>query len=124
MKLRHWIVALLFLCTAVLHAQTVSFADLARHAQYKNVKISPDGKYLAATAIVKGQTVLALIRLADKKGNLVTPRDDNDVINFWWASPTRVLYTLGMPKGGYDQPLATGQLFGGEFNSEVHHPKR
>ncbi|MBB6188602.1 alpha/beta fold hydrolase [Rhodanobacter sp. MP7CTX1] len=112
MKLRHWIVALLLLCTAALHAQPVSFVDLARHAQYKNVKISPDGKYLAATAVVKGQTILALIRLADKKGNLVTPREDDDVINFWWASPTRVVYTVGMPRGGYDQPLATGQLLG------------
>jgi dipeptidyl aminopeptidase/acylaminoacyl peptidase len=111
MDLRRWIVALLFLCVGALHAQPVSFSDLARHAQYRTVKISPDGKYLAATAIVKGQTVLALIRIADKKGNLVTPRNDNDVVNFWWASPTRVVYTLGMPKGGYDQPLATGQLF-------------
>ena len=109
--MRRWIAALLFLCVGALHAQPVSFADLARHLQYRSVKISPDGKYLAATAVVKGQTVLAFIRMADKKGNLVTPRDDNDVINFWWASPTRVVYTLGMPKGGYDQPLATGQLF-------------
>src|ERR1700735_4715916 len=106
MKLRRWIVALLFSCAGTLHAQSVSYADLARHLQYRSVKISPDGKYLAATAVVKGQTVLAFIRMADKKGNLVTPRDDNDVINFWWASPTRVVYTLGMPKGGYDQPLA------------------
>ncbi|MFZ0870501.1 MAG: alpha/beta fold hydrolase [Rhodanobacter sp.] len=112
MKLRHWIVALLFLCACALHAEPVSFADLARHVQYRGVKISPDGKYLAATAVVKGQTVLALIRLADKKGNLVTPRENDDVMNFWWASPTRVVYTVGMPKGGYDQPLATGQLLG------------
>jgi hypothetical protein len=112
MDLRRWIVALLLLCTAVLHAQSVSLADLARHDQYRDVKISPDGKYLAATAIVKGQTVLALIRLADKKGNVISPREGNDVIDFWWASPTRVLYTVGEHQGGYDSPLATGELFG------------
>ena len=113
MNLRRWIVALLLLlCTAVLHAESVSLADLARHDQYRDVKISPDGKYLAATAIVKGQTVLALIRLADKKGNVVSPREGNDVINFWWASPTRVVYTVGEHQGGYDSPLATGELFG------------
>ena len=110
--LRRWIVALLLLCTFVLHAQSVSLADLARHDQYRNVKISPDGKYLAASAIVKGQTVLALIRLADKKGNVISPREGNDLVDFWWASPTRVVYTVGERQGGYDSPLATGELFG------------
>lgn len=112
MDLRRWIVAVLLLLLATgLYAQPVSFAELARHAQYENVKISPDGKYLAATAVVKGQTVLALIRLSDKKGTLVRPREEDDVIDFWWASPTRVLYSVGIRVGGYDAPQATGELF-------------
>jgi dipeptidyl aminopeptidase/acylaminoacyl peptidase len=102
--------ALLFF-TCLLSAQPVSLADLAKHAQYKDVKISPDGQFLAATAVVKGQTVLALIRLSDKKGNLVRPREEDDVTDFWWASPTRVLYSVGERVGGYDAPLATGELF-------------
>ena len=113
MKLRRWIVALLFLCAGALHAQSVSYADLARHQQYRDVKISPDGKYLAATAIVKGQTVLALINLADKKGgSKVIPREGNEVANFWWATPTRVVYTVGAASGGFDMPRLTGELFG------------
>ena len=112
MNVRRWIVAaLLVLGSMLVHAQPVSLADLARHAQYKDVKISPDGKYLAATAVVKGQTVLALIRLSDKKGNLVRPREEDDVTRFWWASPTRVLYQVGERIGGYDMPFATGELF-------------
>jgi dipeptidyl aminopeptidase/acylaminoacyl peptidase len=112
MDLRRWIVALLLLCTA-LHAQPVSFADLARHQQYRDVKISPNGKYLAATAVVKGQTVLALINLGDKKGGTkVIPREGNEVINFWWATSNRVVYTVGAAVGGFDAPLATGELFG------------
>jgi hypothetical protein len=112
MDLRRVAVAgLLFLLTAVLHAQPVSFADLARLDQYRDVKISPDGKYLAATAVLKGQTVLALIRLSDKKGKVVHPRDEDDVTQFWWASPTRVVYQVGIRLGGYDAPLGTGELF-------------
>ena len=112
MNVQRWIVAaLLGLGSMMLHAQPVSLADLARHAQYKDVKISPDGKYLAATAVVKGQTVLALIRLSDRKGNLVRPREEDDVTQFWWASPTRVLYQVGQRVGGYDMPFATGELF-------------
>jgi dipeptidyl aminopeptidase/acylaminoacyl peptidase len=110
--MQRWIVAgLLLLFAAALQAQPVSYAELARHAQYKDVKISPDGKYLAATAVVKGQTVLALIRLSDHKGNLIRPRQEDDVTDFWWASATRVLYSVGERVGGYDAPLATGELF-------------
>ena len=91
----------------------MSIADLARHAEYRDVKISPDGAYLAATAVVRGQTVLALIHLGagDKKGNLLTPRAGDDVTDFWWVSPTRVVYAVGLHQGGYDAPLATGELF-------------
>lgn len=103
--------AMLCMLSAMTHAGTVSLADLARHPQYQQVKISPDGKYLAATAVVKGQTVLALIRLADKQGKLVRPREGDDVTQFWWASSTRVLYAVGERVGGYDAPLATGELF-------------
>ncbi|MEY2159388.1 MULTISPECIES: alpha/beta hydrolase family protein [unclassified Rhodanobacter] len=112
MELRRWTVAaLLLLFAAVLHAQPVSIADLARRAQYQDVKISPDGQYLAATTIVKGQTVLALIRLSDRKGNLVRPREEDDVTGFWWASPKRVLYSVATRLGGYDAPIPTGELF-------------
>jgi dipeptidyl aminopeptidase/acylaminoacyl peptidase len=105
-------VAMGLLCITALRAQPVSLADLARHMQYEAVKISPDGQYIAATAVVKGQSVLALVRLADMKGQLVRPRDEDAVTDFWWASPSRVVYTVGMRVGGYDAPLATGELFG------------
>ena len=114
MHMPRWIIAgLLLLCPVAVSAQGVSIADLARHAEYRDVKISPDGAYLAATAVVRGQTVLALIHLGagDKKGNLLTPRAGDDVTDFWWVSPTRVVYTVGLHQGGYDAPLATGELF-------------
>ena len=79
--------------------------------QYDTVKISPDGKYVAATAVVKGHTVLALMRLADRKGELVRPREEDSVTDFWWASSTRVVYAVGMRVGGYDAPQATGELY-------------
>jgi len=106
------IAALVFLlCVSAVHAQSASFADLARHAEYKDVKISPDGEYLAATAVVKGHTVLALIHLSDKKVSVIRPREDDDVTDFWWASPKRVIYAIGTRLGGYDSPMATGELF-------------
>ena len=112
MSVRYGMAALLLLCVGVVRAAPVSFADLAKHPQYTEVKISPDGKYLAALSVVDGQRSLALIRLADKNGRVVQPRQGDDVIEFWWASANRVVYTVGEHVGGYDHPLSTGELFG------------
>lgn len=111
MNWRCGIAAALLLCAGVGHADPVSFADLAKHLEYTDVKISPNGDYLAAEGVVKGQRMLALIHLSDKKGQVVLPREGNDVVQFWWASPTRVVYTVGEHVGGYDSPFATGELF-------------
>ena len=81
------IACLLFCGTA--SAESLPLADFARHAQYEQVKISPDGAYLAASAVVQGRTVLALIHLADMKGVNVTPRDAADIVDFWWVAPHR-----------------------------------
>lgn len=108
---RALVAGLLLLLTASLHAQTVSFADLARHFQYRDVKISPDGEYLAATALVRGHAGLALMNLADHKVRLVRPRNGDEIIDFWWASPARVVYAVGTRLGGYDRPLPTGELY-------------
>ena len=107
-------VATLLLCgfaTAAL-ADPVSFSDLARHSQYKMVKISPDGTHIAATSVLaNGQTVLTLVDLVTKKGVNISPRENDDVLNFWWASPKYVVYSEAEHQGGWDLPLATGELY-------------
>jgi dipeptidyl aminopeptidase/acylaminoacyl peptidase len=102
----------LCLLGGVAMANPVSFADLARHARYKMVKISPDGRYVAVTAVVRDRTMLSVIRLSDLHGFNLEPHDNADVIDFWWASPTRVIYTQGVRDSNFDAPLADGQLFG------------
>ena len=99
-------------CASVSLADPVSFDDLARHEQFRMVKISPDGTHIAATTVLKnGQTVLSLIDLADQKAVNLSPRQDEDVLDFWWASPKRVLYTQAEHDGGWDAPIPTGELY-------------
>lgn len=103
---------LCLVAVAACAAPPVSFADLARHAQYKAVKISPDGTHIAATTVLaNGQTVLSLIDLGQKKGVNVVPRAGDDVLDFWWASPQYVVYTEAEHDGGWDMPIATGELY-------------
>ncbi len=111
MKMRYELTALLLLGASGVWAAPVSFTDLAKHAEYSSVKISPDGQYLAVEGNVKGQVSLALIHLSDHTGHVVKPRQGDDVLDFWWASPTRVIYTVGEHVGGYDVPLNYGELY-------------
>ncbi|ODU92343.1 MAG: S9 family peptidase [Lysobacterales bacterium 66-474] len=93
-------------------AEPVSFTDLARHARYKMVKISPDGSHIAATSVLaNGQTVLTIVNLGTHKILNLAPRDNNDVLDFWWASPDSVVYGLAIHQGGWDAPLALDGLF-------------
>ncbi|HET6555366.1 MAG TPA: S9 family peptidase [Dyella sp.] len=101
----------LCLLAGPLCAGTVPLADLARHVQYDNVKISGDGHYLAATTVVKGKPMLALVDLVKQGGVMVKPREGNQVIDLWWANDHRVIYTEGTEVSGFDRPFSTGEIF-------------
>ncbi len=89
----------------------VPFADFARHAQFRDIKISPHGDYVAAKAVVDGKAVLSLVHLADMKGVNLRPREAREVADFWWAAPDRVIYTVGDRTGTLEQPAPTGELY-------------
>lgn len=93
-------------------AREVSFEDLARHDQYREARLSPDGRHLAVVAVIKDRPVLSLIDMQTLKGVNVYPRDGDDVIDFDWVSDRRVLYTIGLKSAGFDQPFSTGEIFG------------
>jgi dipeptidyl aminopeptidase/acylaminoacyl peptidase len=102
----------LLACLAPLRAGAeIALADFARHDRYRDVKISPDGEYLAASAIVRDKAVLSLIHLADMKGVNVVPRDKDELAGFSWVAPRRVMYTVGHKIGGLEIPAPTGELY-------------
>lgn len=110
-RIRRAAFGVLCLLSFQLFAATVPFEDLARHLQYSKIKISADGHYLAATTVVKGKPMLALIDRVNHKGTMLKPREGNQIVNFWWVNDHRVLYTEGTQVSGWDRPFATGEIF-------------
>jgi dienelactone hydrolase len=108
--MKFWFCGLLLACSACIAAE-VPLIDFARHERYHDVKISPNGEYLAASAVVNGKMVLTLLHLGDLKGVNIVPRETDELAQFWWVAPTRVMYTVGRKIGGLEVPLATGELF-------------
>ncbi|MDC8015732.1 alpha/beta hydrolase family protein [Tahibacter soli] len=91
-------------------AQPLPVADFAKHLQYRTVKISPDGNHIATDSMIDGKRHLTMIDLANSKGINIRPRGDDEVDDFWWVGPNRVVYTLSTLDGGLEQPLGTGEL--------------
>lgn len=94
---------------AGVHAE-VPLADFARHMQYFDVEISPDGEYIAADAAIDNHRSLAIIRLSDMKAVRIVPRGD-EIVAFTWVGKQRLMYTVGKPIGGLARPVATGELY-------------
>ncbi|MDR3388737.1 MAG: S9 family peptidase [Rudaea sp.] len=105
-----WSIALFAVCAPVFAAE-VPIADFARHEEYRSVKISPNGEYLAATAVVNGQVVLELVNMADMRPRALRPREGDDIADYWWVAPDRLMYTEGVHVAGIDRPVSSGELF-------------
>lgn len=106
-----WVLAGLSLWAGCGSAKGASFEDLARHDQYREVRLSPDGKHLAVVSVIKDKPVLSLIDMQTLKGVNLYPRDGDDVVDFEWVNDHRVLYTIGLKSAGFDQPFSTGEIF-------------
>ncbi|WP_440223162.1 alpha/beta hydrolase family protein [Dokdonella sp. MW10] len=84
--------------------------EFARHARIHDAKLSPKGDYLAAVSTIEGQRSVSVIRLSDNKVFNVLPRENANVIQLWWVSPTRIMYTIGEAVGGLEAPAPNGEL--------------
>jgi len=93
------------------HAADATLADFARHPKFRDARISPDGEYLAVTGVVDDKIMLGLIHLADMKIVNIDPRSREDINQFWWAAPNRVMYSVAVHFGGIANPAGTGELF-------------
>jgi dipeptidyl aminopeptidase/acylaminoacyl peptidase len=103
--------AMLWTAAVSLPAAEVPITDFSRHQQYLTAKISPNGDYIAATAVLGGQIVLELIKTAEMQPHILRPREGDDIAGYWWVAPDRLIYTEGLHLGGIDRPVPSGELF-------------
>jgi dipeptidyl aminopeptidase/acylaminoacyl peptidase len=76
-------------------AQSLPVEELFKRPDYAQLKLSPDGRYVAA--IVRGQPHdrLAILEVETKKGRPVTNFADADVLEFYWTNNRRLLLRVG-----------------------------
>lgn len=85
--------------------------DFARHAAYEQVRISPDGKYLAVAVPIEESTGLAVLRVEDMKLTAsLNMGHQEHVQDFWWTSRDRVLVSRARSGGRRGNKRSTGEL--------------
>lgn len=112
-----------FLKTIMLGSLAFSFASYAevqrpiiekyaKHAQYLDIKISPEGTYLASTSRSE-DGLISLTILDIKKQEVVSitrGRGKESVSTFNWLNDDRLLLTMAREVGSFEQPMPTGEL--------------
>ncbi|MGH8086989.1 MAG: alpha/beta hydrolase family protein [Stenotrophomonas sp.] len=94
-------------------AGAVDLERFLREDAFTNIKISPDGTYVAATVPLEDATAVAILRSADMAlvGSFRPPRN-NHANAFDWVSNGRLVIGLAQKAGRLDKPQATGELYG------------
>ncbi|HEY3860027.1 MAG TPA: hypothetical protein VGM47_10520, partial [Gammaproteobacteria bacterium] len=117
--------ALSLTCSAVFAADapTTSAAQLpvsafCTFAKISNIKISPDGKYLAVvmaddkTGADRKTLVIITADQPHKATATFSTLGDELIANFWWVSDERVIVAAAIQTGSFDPPFGNGKLYG------------
>jgi len=89
----------------------VTIDDLIKPSQFSQVKISPDGKHLAATFLHGSQTKMAIMSLKDKSiKKVLSFGENNHVTSYHWANNERLLLNKGRKTGAFAIPLGTADI--------------
>lgn len=100
------------------HAQ-VDLDSYIKKDQFNDVKISPNGLYLAATVPLEDRTGLAVLRRSDLKVMAsVGLGKDSHIGGFFWANDERLLLRLSQKFGMLEMPQFTGEILGMNFDDK------
>lgn len=103
--------AVLLAASIAAAAEPPAIADLFRLPQYADMKVSPDGKRVAALAPVNGRRNLVVIELSPRQAKPVTAFDNYDVLSFEWINDRRFLVSVGaLNTMQAEQPRGQGLL--------------
>ena len=101
----------LLLATSAL-AEPIPVEHFSRSNQFADVRISPDGKHLAAITRHEGRRSLAFMKTdtLDPVGAMRF-QSSEEVGSFWWANNERLVIEVNHIVGYLDYPLYRGELF-------------
>ncbi|MCO7226960.1 hypothetical protein [Pleionea sp. CnH1-48] len=105
-----------FIVCSFVVAKPLSLQHFAKFPAYNQIKLSPDGKHIAATAPYQDQTILVILDAEKLKVKHAFGLKSNEHIKrFYWVSNKRVIFTHNYKEGYLDIPVTDGQIFAGDI---------
>lgn len=99
----------------------IPIEDFSRYDEFGEVKISPDGEFLAITTGVFGRSRLLFFNIAQKKFESgVAARTNHEIFDYEWISPTRIVYFPGYRFPGYKSAFRTSDLIAIDRDGKRH----
>ncbi|MCK9539998.1 alpha/beta hydrolase family protein [Dokdonella sp.] len=94
-------------------AAPVPLEDFIKRAEFSEMKISPEGTYLAVIMpLDEGASVLVVIERKTGKRTATVRGGANNVIDrFWWVNDDRLVASVAEQLGGVDRPQPNGELY-------------
>jgi dienelactone hydrolase len=121
-----WLGSLLLIASLFqvsIEAKPLSFQHFAKDAEFKQIKLSPNGKYYAALAPKENRTILAIIdRDAFKIVTHVSTRSNEHVTEFYWANDDRIIYKTGRVSDYDDHGGSFHQIYAMNRDGKKHIP--
>ncbi len=88
-----------------------SVEDFWKHSEFEQIRISPDGKYFAATVPDEETRALVIFTRNDRKVTGVARfADKRQVGGFAWVNSERVAFTMSDRVGSRERPAQRGEL--------------
>nr|WP_207949525.1 alpha/beta fold hydrolase [Luteimonas aestuarii] len=82
-----------------------------RKEQFRDLKLSPDGRHLAATVQLEDRTGVAVLRLSDMSvASSFSLGRNTDIARFEWANNDRILLEVADKYGMLARPQRTGEI--------------
>ncbi len=93
------------------HAAVIDPAPFLKADDFNDIKISPNGDYLAATLLFEDRTNLVVLKTSDLSVTAnIGLGSSKHVDEFWWVNPERVMISIAERFGQRDLPRPTGEL--------------
>lgn len=106
------LLALVSMLAPVGAVESAAIEPFIQEGGIRDVRISPDGKFLAMTMRVDGQTGLMIVPRGQTQASAVMRfARDTHAHDFVWVNSERVLISLAETFGTRDDPVPTGELF-------------
>lgn len=108
-----WLVCLLVMQPASLVAQGSDAETFFRMNTVQDVRLSPDGQYLAMLFPGEDNAALRIVNIdsGEVEGSFAT-RSRTGVAEFHWATDERIVIATQRYLGGLEEPMLTGEIFG------------